>query len=259
VIRYYFESFVSKIFITLKVLYRSFRDWSFKKWFLFWFTKNINRVKIWGIDYYVRNHTWRYKLSDIASIYGIEDYFICPVNNGDIVVDVGAYIGAYTLWAYNKGAQVKAHEPYHFNILEANIEYKNIDFTICAMVKKIDSNTLLKIYSKTSNPSESSLFYSSGKYSLCPHTTLKWDLECLDGHIDVLKMDCEGAEYDILFNSQDVLHKIDKIIMEYHVPRYWGIKNYTVKGLIEMLEKNGFMVTQKQKKCYQGIIYAKRY
>jgi hypothetical protein len=35
--------------------------------------------------------------------------------------------------------------------------------------------------------------------------------------VDLLKLDCEGAEYDILMRTTpDVLSRIDRIVMEYH-------------------------------------------
>ena len=39
-------------------------------------------------------------------------------------------------------------------------------------------------------------------------------------HVDLLKLDCEGGEYDIFTNSsRDVLDKMDNIWMEYHLGR----------------------------------------
>jgi FkbM family methyltransferase len=41
-------------------------------------------------------------------------------------------------------------------------------------------------------------------------------LERLDGHVDLLKLDCEGGEWP-LFSLQDLWGSIDHVVMEYHL------------------------------------------
>ena len=46
------------------------------------------------------------------------------------------------------------------------------------------------------------------------------NVECCD----LLKMDCEGAEYEIILSaSMETLKKISQIIMEYHAPECFGL------------------------------------
>jgi hypothetical protein len=55
--------------------------------------------------------------------------------------------------------------------------------------------------------------------------------------VDFLKMDCEGAEYEILFNCQEnILRKIDKIVIECHNTD----KNKRLLSLKKFLEDNKF-------------------
>ena len=59
--------------------------------------------------------------------------------------------------------------------------------------------------------------------------------------IDFLKIDCEGAEYKILFNTpKKVLKKIKKIALEYH-----QMDGFSVEDLKEFLSNNGFKVILK--------------
>jgi hypothetical protein len=79
------------------------------------------------------------------------------------------------------------------------------------------------------------------------------------GACQVLKMDCEGAEYGILFSSQEILPKIQQIIMEYHEPKHFDLPSeYSLTGLMGYLKGNGFHVILKKTHYYQGIIYAFR-
>jgi hypothetical protein len=53
----------------------------------------------------------------------------------------------------------------------------------------------------------------------------------------LLKLDCEGAEYDILLNaSGPLLSKIRQIAVEYHV----GLTPHQPEELAERLERDGF-------------------
>ena len=57
---------------------------------------------------------------------------------------------------------------------------------------------------------------------------------------DLLKLDCEGAEYEILYGaSEETLRAIDAITAEYHV----GLNEHTVAELVRFLESRGFIVT----------------
>jgi FkbM family methyltransferase len=248
--------------IVLKVLYLSLREWKPKTWFLFWFSSRVSVVKSGNLTFNVRTNNWRHKLSDIIMVYrGADEYAICPINEGDIVIDVGAYIGGYSVWAAQKAKFVFAIEPNPdtYKYLEKNVRgIENIK-TYKGLLSSEEKD--VPLYISTFNPAENSITRKSN-YKIYTHSlTLPTIFKKHNSHIphcDVLKMDCEGAEYDILFNSQDVLHKITRIIMEYHVPEYWDIEGYTVQGLIDMLRSHGYKVNIEKRKCYQGIIYAER-
>jgi FkbM family methyltransferase len=58
---------------------------------------------------------------------------------------------------------------------------------------------------------------------------------------DYLKMDCEGAEYDILFNtSETTLQKIKHVCLEYHD----GVTEFSHRDLVQFFERHGFRVKQ---------------
>jgi len=73
--------------------------------------------------------------------------------------------------------------------------------------------------------------------------TLKTVMETL-GHkkINVLKMDIEGAEYEVLDDvlSSDI--KVDQLLVEFHHNKFRDIKMSDTKRIIEELRKNNFRI-----------------
>jgi hypothetical protein len=55
----------------------------------------------------------------------------------------------------------------------------------------------------------------------------------------LLKLDCEGAEYEVLLNARpETLKKIGNIAMEYHV----GLNEHSPEQLVAFLGAHGFVV-----------------
>ncbi len=72
---------------------------------------------------------------------------------------------------------------------------------------------------------------------------------------DFLKMDCEGAEYEILFAaSKAALSRIGHIAMEYHD----GVTPHTHEDLVQFLEGHGFRVRTRPNPAHRelGFLYA---
>ena len=75
--------------------------------------------------------------------------------------------------------------------------------------------------------------------------------------IDLLKMDCEGAEYEILYSCSSIhLGRISEIRMEYHD---LDADQQRVEALARWLEGNGFVVTRlRQTSETNGNLWAQR-
>ncbi len=72
---------------------------------------------------------------------------------------------------------------------------------------------------------------------------------------DLLKIDCEGAEFDILFHAcSDTLHRINRICLEYHN----GLTPFTHSDLVRLLQSNGFSVAVQPSPVHPhtGYLYA---
>jgi len=73
-------------------------------------------------------------------------------------------------------------------------------------------------------------------------------------YIDIVKMDCEGSEWEILSNKE-VFQKVKFITMEYHL----GTNNYDHNRITNALEKIGFQIVSEIKNtndCNYGIAVA---
>lgn len=77
--------------------------------------------------------------------------------------------------------------------------------------------------------------------------------EILDKHLDkkiVLKIDCEGAEYEIIdkLSKENLIHKIDLILVEWH--------DKGASTIEEILNKNNFILISRELSPISGMIYA---
>jgi FkbM family methyltransferase len=179
---------------------------------------------------------------DLVTIFVVfikMDYGLVKENG--TVIDVGANIGAFSLFAAKMGAQkVFAYEPNKeaFEVLELNIINNNMQHIIFpynfALYGK--ENLTLKFPKESSPYNKFCDDNDNQSYELVSTTTLQYiiDINKID-FIDFLKIDCEGCEFDTFFKSpKSVFLKINKIMMEYH--------QGPMKELIEYLEDHGFSV-----------------
>ena len=71
--------------------------------------------------------------------------------------------------------------------------------------------------------------------------------------LDLLKLDCEGAEWDILPAAERVLPRVRQICMEFHCERGW-----TAAKLADWLRARGFIVSHTAGP-WNGLLWARRY
>jgi FkbM family methyltransferase len=161
------------------------------------------------------------------------DFTITP---GMTIIDIGANQGFFSLYAASKGAKVYAYEPFweNYKLLRRNIEstsFSNLIYAYNEAIGKVESSTTLYI-------PESKAYVSHGMVTLkkeiinhlltlgdaAVHTqkvnqsTLNQAVERIDENvIDLIKMDCEGSEYDILAGATlESLAPVKALVMETH-------------------------------------------
>lgn len=168
------------------------------------------------------------------------------LTDGWIVIDIGAGLGDFAISVAKKYPQslVYAYEPFpeSFTLLQENLKLNNIQ-NVQAFPYAIGSEegTLpLRCISKepvqhTTTPSN-----QEGDFLQVPSITLEQIFSQLQlPFCHYLKMDCEGAEYDILFNTDiQIIQKIQHICLEYHN----GTAEFSHTDLMAFFERCNFQV-----------------
>lgn len=164
---------------------------------------------------------------------------------GRTVIDIGANIGCLSLLSAKLGAKlVVGIEPVNkvFSIFKDNIhrtKFKNI-LTLKNVVTDKEGG-YHKISFKNENSGANSLYNVTDEFELVESITLNTILKFCIGDDILLKLDCEGAEYDIIMNATpESFKRIKTIVMEVHSdlhPVYKGRKVLEDK-LIEFGYKN---------------------
>ena len=187
------------------------------------------------------------------------------INEGDIVVDVGASIGYFTLLAArlvgNKG-KVFAFEPgpENFKILKKNVEVNKYDNIILEQKSVSDINGKINLNFTEHIGFHSTDFSSDDPVCLrLPTTSITLDkyFENLNliGKINFIKMDVEGGEFKVLSGMRTILkqQKNLKILTEFM--KYFLIQvGSDPKEMLSLLDHNGFTlfnIDDKNQKLYQ--------
>jgi FkbM family methyltransferase len=185
------------------------------------------------------------------------------IHENDTIVDIGAHIGVFSIFASQSAKRgiVYAIEPIkeNFEMLKDNIEINRIQ-NIIPIENAVSDKTGSKQIFLGDTGMHSFYFDRGNKRTDVRTISFKDFIEQNEiSRIDLLKMDCEGAEYEILFGCpEDILEVIRRITLEYH-----NIDNvHNVLFIKEFLEKKGFKVTYKIATgdfLTIGHLYAKRY
>lgn len=182
------------------------------------------------------------------------------INETDIVIDVGAHIGLFSLYASQscKKGLVYAFEPMieNYKMLESNFQLNNIQNIITenSAISKSTSKIILyqnqdesghSKFVTTDNPIEvnsKSLndFFGENKLKAC----------------HLLKLDCEGAEYEIIDSlNEKYFDIIEKMIIEYHLA---DSNPELLENLKNKLKLNSYEISINPLFKDIGFLYAKK-
>jgi FkbM family methyltransferase len=148
----------------------------------------------------------------------VNDYDFSDIKESDIVLDIGANIGAFTMFASKKANHVFAVEPLYANILNKNLLKNNIK-NVTVLDTGMGNGTLNLTYATRS------------KIVKC--YPLSEIIQLCGGHIDFLKMDCEGGEWTIQLDELKGIRRIEAEIHNFD-------KKHNFEKFTNMLDRIGF-------------------
>lgn len=189
--------------------------------------------------------------------YQLKNY----IASSSVVLDIGGQIGIFSLLAskYNPSATIYVFEAEesNFNLLKQNIEM-NSDLSIKIyrnIVGKQDGKELL--YVSSNNVGAHTVYSKGERYQEVESVSLNYIISTIISQpVDILKIDCEGSEYDIILPVDDqILKQIRIFLMEVHETEYTD--QYSADDLYRKLSDIGFSTTILKKFEYkdEGTFY----
>jgi FkbM family methyltransferase len=183
---------------------------------------------------------------------------------GMAVIDIGANIGSFSMLAAYMGAEtVIAVEPIGdtYQQLTNNVKRSGLNITTKRNLVTDKKGVVHKI-SLNENSGHNSMYTVSERYEEVESTTLDDLLQESNSNNVLLKLDCEGAEYDIILNAtNDQMSRVSRLVVEIHAelhPVYkgfeilenkltsFGFKKYDLKQIYSwMIGPNGEMYDMK--------------
>ncbi|MGQ9722672.1 MAG: FkbM family methyltransferase [Candidatus Jordarchaeum sp.] len=148
------------------------------------------------------------------------------LKKGDVVIDVGAHIGVFTLKASRLVDSERLvisvePDPENYAMLLTNIRINSLKGVIPVRVALMDESGTVKMSRSGDAISHSVVLERSKKYILVPALTLDELLGKLGvKRFDFIKIDVEGAELQIMKGSKNNLisNKPSMAIASYHYP-----------------------------------------
>lgn len=250
----------SKIGISLPVLAAGFRHFKNPHVFFRALKKKGKGIVVLytrnGLKIMIRQNIWDARI--VREIF-IDKPYVRYANlpKNPTIVDIGGYIGDFSLFAakYLSARRVVVYEPTleNFKVLQKNIKINNLHDRIIAVNKAVtntNNEVSLNVQIKESEEVHvSAYFHSQEESRIVPSVTMA---RLMEDHrletIDLLKVDCEGCEFDIFLGMEaESYSKIQNIVFEFH-----RIDDYSEKLslILNKLRSNGYKVQVDQPIAY---------
>lgn len=214
-------------------------------------TKNNLQIKIRvdSTDLMALTNVWMIKEYEIEKFH---------INKNDIIIDIGAHIGLFSLLVSKSclDGKIFSFEPIqeNFNLLVDNLKSNKLNnvFPFNLAVAKNTSDVKLFL---DNDDSAHSIFRKDTNFVSVKSISLQKIFDDNDiNFCKILKLDCEGAEYEIIDSLPDkYFEKIQNIIIEYHLA---DSKPELGKELISKIKNAGFHVTTRPHRNDMGFLIA---
>lgn len=167
------------------------------------------------------------------------------IKDGDTVLDIGANIGVFAVYAATaaRNTQVLAFEPFPENVeyLQKNVQNSNLQ-NVKIFPQAVAKTNEERVLAVSESWIKHSLSKADSEQPGLRVQTISFDRIMNDiEKCDLLKIDCEGSEYEIFYSATpESLNKVRKIVGEYHQR---DKETMNGEALCRFLEKHGFTIT----------------
>jgi hypothetical protein len=163
-----------------------------------------------------------YPFESVAETMLLDAYHLHGIRARGVVVDIGASVGDFVLFASTEGAgKIYAFEPDpdRFRWLCLNVAINELPAVITRNLAA-DGSTIASI--------------------------------CDNEGVDFMKLDCEGCEYEVILRSpRSALSSVARLAVETHT-----ISGHTSRELAAFLEGLGFLVVERRTRGHGSYLFA---
>jgi|WetSurMetagenome_2_1015567.scaffolds.fasta_scaffold41886_2 FkbM family methyltransferase len=168
------------------------------------------------------------------------------IKKGDVVVDVGAHIGYYTIIAaciVGDSGKVYAFEPdlKNFKILLQNIKANKLNNVIAINKAVSEKNTKLNLFINPNNTGDHRIYECDEKRKSIDIDAVTLNSELKNVKVNLIKMDIQGSEILALKGANNIFagNKTLKMIIEFW-PRGLNLGGGSAKELLRIIQQNKF-------------------
>lgn len=195
--------------------------------FIYPFQRNVVEVKQGGLSARYHFRPWTADKFVIWEVWSFDEYTngFLTISANDTVVDIGAQIGVFTVYASKLASQgrVLAFEPHpdNFSLLKENIQLNKciniVPFEMAVGKNDATATTPLFIHPNNSGGHSVVAKVSRSSVAVSQISLAKIISQNNLSKVNFLKIDTEGSEFNILLSTPiECLKKVDQISLEYH-------------------------------------------
>ena len=193
---------------------------------------------------------------ELGSSYRLDDI---PFEDGDVVLDLGAHVGVVSIYLAKlyPGIKVFAFEPVpeNYERLVRNIEANGVQDSVTAIEMAVtgDGRTLTLWGNLGENSGgASALVPGGGEEYHVPSCTLEEIFQqYIPERCKLLKMDIEGAEYEVMAASNNLLKRVDYLALEIHTNKLLDSRHQTANGLKNLCA--AYVKDERLRVCMSGL------
>ena len=185
----------------------------------------------------------------LAEVFLDKDYAHgIPLPPDNIVIDIGGYIGDFAIYAVKHLGARKVFtiepSPDNWALLTTNIRLNGLEGRIVPIQAAVTDGQPIKLDLGARNQARVSAYYGTNTLTEVPGVSLdiiRKQYELTEIHL--LKLDCEGGEYEILATiSDETLACVRNIVFEFHEIEGFASRLHAIK---DRLVRSGFQLSQR--------------